>query len=232
MRFRFLFIQMLFALGVAGSLLGAALTDELSSEQRSAVVAGSQVVIREDIPGQPWPRVRVYQRVHAAPEEVAAVFFDYEKAKSYIPDVLESQISKQHSPRVFEVDYTVEVPILPDEMYTARNEVEILQPDSYRISWRVLKALQTKAAVGNLCIERYGDGESLICYMNLVTPGSSVAVLLKNLAMERMEKIVASIALESEKQKTQAPLDLTRQIEILRAALSAVTPSNPSADYP
>jgi len=232
MRFRFLFIQMLFALGVAGRLLGAALTDELSPEQLSAVDAGSQVVIREDLPDQPWPRVRVYQRVHASPEEVAAVFFDYEKAKSYIPDVLESQISKRHSPRVFEVDYKVEVPILPDEMYTARNEIEMLQPDSYRISWRVLKALQTKAAVGNLRIERYGDGESLICYMNLVTPGSSVVVLLKNLAMERMEKIVASIALESEKQKTQAPLDLTRQIEILRAALSADTPSNPSADYP
>jgi len=232
MRFRFLFIQLLFALGVAGSLLGAALTDELSSEQRSAVAAGSQVVIREDIPGQPWPRVRVYQRVHAAPEEVAAVFFDYEKAKSYIPDVLESQVSKRHSPRIFEVDYKVEVPILPDEMYTARNEIEMLQLGSYRISWRVLKALQTKAAVGNLRIERYGDSESLICYMNLVTPGSSVAVLLKNLAMKRMEKIVAAIALESEKQKTQAPRDLARQIEILRAAISAATPSNPSSDKP
>ena len=232
MRFRFLFIQMLFALGVAGSLLGAALIDELSSEQKSAVAAGSQVVIREDIPGQPWPRVRVYQRVHALPEDVAAVFFDYEKAKSYIPDVLESQVSKRHSPRVFEVDYKVEVPILPDEMYTARNEIEMLQSGSYRISWRVLKALQTKAAVGNLCIERYGDGESLICYTNLVTPASSVAVLLKKLAMERMEKIVAAIARESEKQKTQAPRDLARQVEILRAALSSSNPSNPSADKP
>jgi hypothetical protein len=232
MRFRFLFIQMLFALGVAGSLRGAALTDELSSEQRSAVAAGSQVVIREDIPGQPWPRVRVYQRVHASSEEVAAVFFDYEKAKFYIPDVLESQVSKRHSPRVFEVDYKVEVPILPDEMYTARNEIEMLQPGSYRFSWRVLKALQTKAAVGNLRVERYGDGESLICYMNLVTPGSSVAVLLKNLAMKRMEKIAAAIALESEKQKTQAPRDLARQVEILRAAISASTPFNPSSDKP
>ena len=117
-------------------------------------------------------------------------------------------------------------------MYTARNEIEMLQPGSYRISWRVLKALQTKAAVGNLRIERYEDSESLICYMNLVTPGSSVAVLLKNLAMKRMEKIAAAIALESEKQKTQAPRDLARQVEILRAAISAATPSNPSSDKP
>lgn len=123
------------------------------------MAAGSQVDIREDIPSQPWPRVRVYQRVNALPEEVAAVF-DYEKANSYIPDVLESQVSKRHSPRVFEVDYKVEVPILPDEMYTARNEIEMLQSGSYRISWRVLKALQTKAAVGNLRIDRYGEGES------------------------------------------------------------------------
>jgi hypothetical protein len=117
-------------------------------------------------------------------------------------------------------------------MYTARNEIELLQPGSYRISWRVLKALQTKAAVGNLRVERYGDGESLICYTNLVTPASSVAVLLKKLAMERMGKIVAAIARESEKQKTQAPRDLARQVEILRAAISAPTPSNPSSDKP
>jgi hypothetical protein len=56
--------------------------------------------------------------------------------------------------------------------------------------------------------------------------------LLKKLAMERMGKIVAAIARESEKQKTQAPRDLDRQVEILRAALSASTPSNSSSDKP
>ena len=226
MRFLFVFIQLLLALGVAGRLSGAALMEELSAEQKRAVAAGSQVVVREEVPGQPWPRVRVFQRVHASPEEVAAVFFDYENAKTYIPDVLESRISKRHSPRVFEVDYNVEVPILPDEMYTARNELEMTQAGSYRISWKILKALQTKAAVGNLRIENYGDGESVICYTNLVTPGSSMAVVLKTMAMERMQKVVAAIANHSLKQKTEAPRDLARQVDALRAALPGSTHSS------
>jgi hypothetical protein len=232
MWFLVLLIQLLFALGVAGRLSAATLTDELNAEQKSAVAAGSQVVIREEIPGQPWPRVRVFQRVHASPEEVAAVFFDYENAKTYIPDVLGSRISKRISPHVFEVDYNVDVPILPDEMYTARNELEMPQPGSYRISWRILKALQTKAAVGNLRVERYGDGESLICYTNLVTPGSSMAGLLKNMAMERMQKVVAAIASHSLKQKSDAPRELARQVEALRAALPISTPSHSSDKKP
>jgi hypothetical protein len=139
---------------------------------------------------------------------------------------LESRISKRLSPRVFEVDYNVEVPILPDEMYTARNELEMPQPGSYRISWKILKALQTKAAVGNLRVEPYGEGESLICYTNLVTPGSSMAVVLKNMAMERMQKVVAAIASHSLKQKTEAPRELARQVEALRSALPISTPSH------
>ena len=232
MRFLCLFIPLLFALGVSGRVSAAALTDDLNEEQKRAVAEGSQVVIREEIPDQPWPRVSVFQRVHASPEEVAAVFFDYENAKSYIPDVLESRISKRLSPRVFDVDYNVEVPILPDEMYTARNELEMPQPGSYRISWKILKALQTKAAVGNLRVDPYGDGESLICYTNLVTPGSSMAVVLKNMAMERMQKVVAAIANHSLKQKIEAPRELARQVEALRSALPVSTPSQTSEKKP
>ena len=33
----------------------------------------------------PWPRVKVYRSIDADPEQVAAVFFDFEEAKSSFP---------------------------------------------------------------------------------------------------------------------------------------------------
>ena len=39
----------------------------------------------EDIAGKPWPRIKVYRLINATPEQVAAVFFDYESAKTFVP---------------------------------------------------------------------------------------------------------------------------------------------------
>jgi hypothetical protein len=59
-----------------------------------------------------------------------------------------------------------------------------------------------------------------------------MAGLLKNMAMERMQKVVAAIASHSLKQKTEAPHDLARQVEALRATLPISTPSHPSDKKP
>lgn len=184
------------------------------------MLAGGQVMTQEEIVGKPWPRVRLYQLVRATPEEVAAVFFDYENAKAYIPDLLHSRISKTVTPRVLEVDYEVEVPILADEAYTARNELRAVHGGGFDVSWILIRALQTKSAEGSLLIEPRGDGESIIRYTNLVTPSSGMAKILKTLALARMEKTVAAIARQVESQKKKRPADLARQVAALREALA------------
>lgn len=184
------------------------------------MLAGGQVMTQEEIVGKPWPRVRLYQLVRATPEEVAAVFFDYENAKAYIPDLLHSRISKTVTPRVLEVDYEVEVPILADEAYTARNELRAVHGGGFDVSWILIRALQTKSAEGSLLIEPRGDGESIIRYTNLVTPSSGMAKILKTLALARMEKTVAAITRQVESQKKKRPADLARQVAALREALA------------
>lgn len=196
------------------------LLDELDHGQREAVLAGGQVMLQEEIAGKPWPRVRVFQTVQATPEEVAAVFFDYENAKAYVPDLLHSRISKTVSPCVLEVDYEVDVPILADEAYTARNELRALHGGGFDVSWILLRALQTKGAEGNLRIEPHGEGGSVIRYTNLVTPATGMAKILKTLALARMEKTVAAIANRVESQKKNHPRDLARQVAALREALA------------
>jgi len=196
------------------------LLEDLDSAQRREVLGGGQVMTQEEIPGKPWPRVRVYQRVNASPEEVAAVFFDYENAKAYIPDLLNSRISKTVTPSVLEVDYEVDVPILADEAYTARNELRAVHGGGFDVSWILLRALQTKGAEGSLLVEPHGGGGSIIRYTNLVTPSSGMAKILKTLALARMEKTVAAIASRVESQKKDHPRDLARQVAALREALA------------
>jgi len=205
----------------------ANLLADLSQAQQEVVAKGESVVLEEEIMGKPWPKIRVYKRIKATPEEVAAVFFDYNQAKTYIPDLLESKISKTISPRVLEVDYEVEVPILKDEAYTARNEMKAFE-GGYQASWVLLRALQTKAAEGNLRIEPFETGESVIRYTNLVTPSSGMAKILRGPALARMQKTVLAIAHKVEQQQSAHPTELNVQINRLRDALEA--PENSAAD--
>jgi len=198
----------------------AGLLEDLSRDQQLELEKGDLIVLEQDIPGKPWPRVRIYKRIKATPEEVAAVFFDYDQAKTFIPDVLESKISKKIAPCVVEVDYEVNVPILSDEAYTALNEMKALG-ESYQVSWTLLRALQTKAAEGNLLIEPFENGSSVIRYTNLVTPSSGMAKILKGPALFRMQKTVLAIGEKVEKQKSSHPVELAAQVARLREALKS-----------
>jgi|GEM_PF-272733 len=210
----------LFALVAWVPLLQAdSLLNDLNEAQRLELEHGGQVVIMQEMEGKPWPRVRLYQRVDATPEDVAAVFFDYQNAKSFIPKVIKSDISRQVSPCILEVDYGIDIPILPDEFYTARNELTAGKDGSYCVSWNLVRALQTKASEGSLYIERFGEG-SVIRYTNLVTPGSSMAVILKVPAIDQMRGTVRAIVRQVERQKKEHPEALKKEILSLQEALS------------
>ena len=218
-------IRVLISLALAGSILGqlhaSSVLDDLTANQKNTIESGGQVVIEKELPDKPWPQVIVYQRVKATPEEVAAVFLDYENAKSYIPDVLGSVISKSISRKIIEVDYWVDVPILPDEHYTARNEISQPENNVYVISWKLIRALQTKDAEGHLRIEPLPSGFSVIRYTNLVTPGSAMAKILRTPAIERMKRSVHSIVNHTEKQKALQPAELAKQVAALHFALES-----------
>jgi hypothetical protein len=223
-RARLSFLFLVACLAASPAAVGG-LLDDLSTGQKGELENGELIVLEQDIPGKPWPRVRIYKKIEATPEEVAAVFFDYDQAKTYIPDVLESRISKTITPCVMEVDYEVDVPILRDEAYTARNELKALD-GGYQVSWILLRALQTKGAEGNLRIEPFEDRASVIRYTNLVTPSSGMAKILKGPALARMEKTVLAIGQKVETQKSNRPAELAGQVARLREALGSPAGEN------
>ena len=220
---KFRTFSLLVAIVIAGLLAGcgccrAGLMNELAPDHQALVSKGGQVSINEVIEGKPWPRVKIYRTVDATAEEVAAVFVDYEHAKDYVPNVLKSTISNRAAACTVDIDYGIDVPILPDEFYTTRNTVKFLPPDGYRIDWKLLRAVQTKDSVGSLRIEPF-EGKALMCYDNLVTPGSSMAGLLRGTAIKQMNQTVAAIAARVESQKKSNPADLQREVELLRSLL-------------
>ncbi len=203
----------------AATLSAQSLLEDLSQSQLAEIGQGRQVLTTQLIEGKPWPRVRLYQKIQAAsPEEVAAVFFNYKNAKSFIPKIIKSDISRQISSCVAEVDYGIDIPILPDEFYTARNSLAADADGSYCVSWELVKALQTKASEGNMRIEAMGDG-SVIRYTNLVTPGSAMAGLLKTPAIDQMKNTVHAIVRQAEAQKREHPLELAIEVQALQQAL-------------
>ena len=180
--------------------------------------AGEQVVVIENVEGIAWPRVKVYRYINADPEQVAAIFFDFENAKNFVPNVFKSEISNRVGPCTMEVDYGLDVPIFPDEYYTVRNSLRMLDENSYCIEWKLLRAVMTKDSVGNFRVEPW-EGKSLTCYQNLVTPSSNVAVLLRGRAIEQMKETAKALANEVEKVRSSNPAGLKKQIATLRAAL-------------
>jgi hypothetical protein len=200
-------------------LVADSLLSELSSTQKFQVEDGSQVVVTENIDGKPWPRIKVYRLVNASPEQVTAVFFDYESAKSFVPNVIKSEISNKVSACTMEVDYGLDVPIFPDEFYTVRNNLRLIDENTYRIDWKLLRSVLTKDSVGDIRVEPW-EGKAVICYQNLVTPGSNIAVLLRGRAIEQMKETTKALAAKVEKEKSADPQSLKRQVAALRAALS------------
>ena len=199
-------------------LAADSIVSELNSGQKCQVKDGSQVVVTENIEGKPWPRIKVYRLINASPEQVAAVFFDYDGAKSFVPNVIKSEVSNRISACTMDVDYGLDVPIFPDEFYTVRNNLRVIEQDSYCVDWKLLRSVLTKDSVGNFRVEPWED-KSIICYQNLVTPASNIAVLLRGRAIEQMKDTTKALAIQVEKEKSTDPPVLKRQVAALRAAL-------------
>lgn len=227
MRIGLNFLVLLFLLSMPKVGFCSEIFDGLSSADAAKVKAGQQILITENLPDYPWPKARIFQTSSLKPEEIMAVFFDYNNAFRYVPNCLVSKISKKISPTIFDVEYEVSVPILPDESYTAQNTLRRLAGGGFLVSWEVMKASSIESSVGNLRVEPFGKG-SVLCYSNLVKPASKAAGLLRSLALSQMKNTVGAILKEAAAQKSEAGNVMAAKIAIMEAALdkspNAVSP--------
>ena len=72
--------------------------------------------------------------------------------------------------------------------------------------------------MGSIRVEPW-EGGAVICYQNLVTPASNIAVLLRGKAIEQMKDTTQALATQVEKERSSDSSGLKRQVAALRAAL-------------
>jgi hypothetical protein len=189
------------------------LWDSLTPDQQQLLLDGKPVETEENVIESPWPRFRIYSLVKASPQDVASVFWNCELDAAYIPNCISVRILNRPEPSVHEAEYTLKMPFfLPDEVYTSRNSLKKIAPDSYEISWKVLASIYTKFCTGNLRIEQHGE-YTLIRYTNLVIPKSRIAGLLRSTAGTQVNESVHALVrqVSSELEKDPALLEHQRQ---------------------
>lgn len=185
----------------------------LNAAEVAAVDQGKLLYIAHEVPNMPWPRAVVYHFVEASPREVLAVFTNYNSASTYIPNVLQSKVVNEIRPWEKEVYYELEVPVLPNETYVAKNLLSFVDNGKQmEVSWTAAKAKFFKSSVGNLRVEAYRSG-TLLRYTNLVDPGSRIATILRSTAEAQVKATVAAIVNRVITLKTKHPAEMAKELE-------------------
>jgi hypothetical protein len=88
--------------------------------------------------------------------------------------------------------------VLQKISYTVRNTYT-RKGKSFGVDWTLLQSPLAKSVDGSLRIEPYGDGQTLLCYTNLVVPITNLVAGLKNQALTEAKATVRAIKAEAEK---------------------------------
>ena len=190
----------LFAALLTANLFSAKadLTSGLTASDLAILEEGENVVASHSKPGAIWPEVRIYRKVNASPQEVTALFLDYEHANTFIENLVSAKVEKSPSENIKDVRYTVKLPIIFSISYLARNQYE-KTPDGFIVKWHLIEPpLVAKSAVGSLRVEAY-KGASIICYTNHVEPATKLIAGLRGHAIKEAVKTVDAIAKEAER---------------------------------
>lgn len=158
----------LVALLVSTQLSLAGGSESLTVAERRQLDQGELIVKMREVEGYPWPEVTVYRRVAASPEEVMAVYADFERQVEYLPKLVESRIVKRVSRNSFHVSYEYEV-TGPNERYTVLAAVT-RSPGGLQATWALVKGRYVRRLSGQMKVEALGSG-ALIEYTNRVDPG-------------------------------------------------------------
>lgn len=176
----------------------ADLLSEVPANSQDELAKGQVVVKSKTVAGAPWPKLSLYQVVDAPPSVLKALFLDYSAAPSYTPGMLDAKIVANNPDGTKDVQYTVKVPVLQKISYTVRNTYTT-KGNSFEVSWTLLQSPLAKSVDGSLRIEPYGNGQTLMCYTNLVVPITNLVSGLKNQALNEAKTTVAAIKAEAEK---------------------------------
>lgn len=201
----------------------------LTAAEAAEVGQGHVVVVERDVEGTPWPRVRLYRFIDAAPEQSAAMFADYEHQRDYNADLKESTVARRLDSARAEVlyRYASNVAFVTDVTYTVLDRISRDSTGSYAIEWRLVSGSKVKHVEGSARFASWtnpvtGQRGTLLTYDNYVVPSFRFASLgfVRAKAIAAMSHAVDAIAMEVQRERTADSPRLERQVAALRSALS------------
>jgi len=204
-----------------GSLLASDLPlwERLTPQQQMVLSSGKQVVLEEEIPDNPWPKLTIYQLVKSSSADVAAVFWNSELDTKYLPNCKSARILDRPSHDVHKAEFILRMPLfLPEELYVSRITIKSPSQNVYEISWKVLESLYSKECKGMIRIEPHGD-LALFSYQNFVKPRSNFAGLLRWPAQATIVDSVKSLVRQVETEKQKNPQLLAGQLQAVELAV-------------
>ena len=123
--------------------------------------------------GYVWPEVTILVLLNHAPKDNMNEFLDFNKHKTFIPDMVESKIVKKISPNEMNVYFEMVMPWPVNKTSHVTNNVVTHKPDgSSTLTWNLVKADMLKQTDGHMTFSPY-EGKTLLTYVSFIVPNSS-----------------------------------------------------------
>ena len=166
---------------------------ELSTAELTKLKSGKLIRKVENLEGEIWPKVTVKAVIPHSPKDNIEVFDDFEAQKEYIPDIISAKILKKVNENAYDVAFEMKMPWpISNTKYVTRNTIH-KDGDNYRIDWHLIQSNQMKDTKGSVIFEALNENETLLTYVNHITPDSDLASMFKSRVPEDVEKTVKVI---------------------------------------
>ncbi|MGH7357919.1 MAG: SRPBCC family protein [Candidatus Rokuibacteriota bacterium] len=208
---------------VVGHPVGAAEPDHaLTGTERERLDRGDLVVRARAVEGFPWPEVTVYAWVGATPDEVMAVYADFDAHVTFLPEMVQSRIVGHDGPTDWRVFYEYEV-AGPNERYTVTARLRRVT-GGYETAWDLVTARYARRLSGEMRVLE-SDRGSLVRYVSRVDPGTLGATLGSPESVERrLRATVRALTRHVEQLRAERTDQLAGLVQKLRLAVRADRP--------
>ncbi len=158
-------------------------------------------------------------KINATPEEAMALFSDFERQKTYVPNLLESEVTKQLSPTEVYTRYILKMPWpLADTNYVHGTKIS-KSKESYEISWYVVESDTTDKIDGSATFTEF-EGKTLMTYKSLIYPKSFIAPLFANTMVDDTEASTMAIKKFIEAEVKEKSSKYEHSLALLRRSLA------------
>ena len=167
--------------GLIQGAFSESIMNELSEKEVVSLKSGGLVLKNYKVEKSSWNKLVYYKYIKSNSFDAMAIFSDFERHKSFVPDMLKSELQKVVNRRVLNISFELKMPWpVPNAVYTVRNEISQIKERDYKVSWTQVESNSSKRMFGSCRFEYLGPRKTLLRYENFVQPKSIFAGWFKS----------------------------------------------------